>query len=435
MANSTVTTPRVVIGLDLSDRNAHVFALDGETGEVLEDGKVSTTPKAFESRFRGYEGARIVLEAGTHSPWICDLLEHQGHEVVVANPRRLQLITESDKKSDRLDAQMLAQLGRAAPELLSPVWNRGSDQRADLAVIRARDMIVQARTALVNHVRSTVKTFGGRVVGCDAQDFHKNAGEFVPDAAKPAVQPLLEVLTGFDAKIKAYDKQIKELAKTKYPETKCLEQIAGVGALTALAYVLTIGDPRRFKSSRTLGSYLGLRPAQKDSGDSNPQLRITKGGNGYLRRLLVSSAHYVLGHYGPDTDLRRWGLALAERGGKKGKKRAVVAVARKLAVLLHRLWVTGDEYQPARKSASTTAPTTATPTTATPTTATPTTPPRSTTKTAPTTTAPTKTAPTKTAPTKTSPTTKTASTKTAPTKTAPTKTAPTRTPTRIGVTN
>jgi transposase len=347
VADST-ECPRVVIGLDLSDRQAQVFALDGLTGNVLEEGKVATKPEVFESRFRGYERARIVLEAGTHSPWIYELLIDLGHEVLVVNPRRLKLLTESDKKSDRLDAQTLAQLGKSAPQLLSPIWNRGREVRGHLTVIRARDLLVQMRTKLVNHVRSTVKTFGGRVAGGDARSFHSYAGEDVPDVAVPALKPILDVLTTLESQIKAYDRQIVDLAETVYPETAKLQQVPGVGPITSLAFVLTIGEPGRFSSSKAVGSYLGLRPRQQDSGDSTPQLRITKGGNGYLRRLLVGSAHYVLGHFGPDSDLRRWGLALAERGGKNAKKRAVVAVARKLSVLLHRLWVTGDTYEPLR---------------------------------------------------------------------------------------
>jgi transposase len=129
-----------------------------------------------------------------------------------------------------------------------------------------------------------------------------------------------------------------------------LTQVSGVGTLTAMAFVLTIEEPHRFRRSRDVGCYLGLRPKQQDSGERSPQLRITKAGDSYLRKILVSSAHYIIGPFGPDTDLRRWGLKLCERGGKNAKKRAVVAVARKLAVLLHRLWVTGEVYEPLRNA-------------------------------------------------------------------------------------
>lgn len=145
-----------------------------------------------------------------------------------------------------------------------------------------------------------------------------------------------------------YDAEIEEISKQHYPETKLLRQIKGVGGLIALTYRLTLDDPQRFGRSRDVGSYLGLQPRRRQSGASEPQLRISKEGDVYLRKLLVQGAHYILGRFGPDTDLRRWGLQLAQRGGKNAKKRACVAVARKLAVLLHRLWITGEVYEPLR---------------------------------------------------------------------------------------
>ena len=149
--------------------------------------------------------------------------------------------------------------------------------------------------------------------------------------------------------IKEYDREIAELEK-KYPQVARLQQISGVGPLISLTFVLTLDDHLRFRKSRPIGSYLGLRPRQRDSGESQPQLRITKAGDGYLRSLLIQGAHYILGKFGPDTDLKRGGLKLAARGGKNAKKRAVVAVARKLSVLLHRLWITGEAYEPLRNA-------------------------------------------------------------------------------------
>lgn len=159
---------------------------------------------------------------------------------------------------------------------------------------------------------------------------------------------MLDVIAVLGKEVGRYDRQVETLAATRHPETTALRQVPGVGALTALSYVLTLEDPARFPKSRAVGSYLGLRPKQRDSGESTPALRISKRGDAHLRRLLVGSAHYILGPFGPDTDLRRWGLTLAARGGTNAKKRAVVAVARKLAVLLHRLWVTGEVYEPLR---------------------------------------------------------------------------------------
>jgi len=140
------------------------------------------------------------------------------------------------------------------------------------------------------------------------------------------------------------------VSEERYPRTRLLRQVPGVGPVTALAFVLALADPSRFRSSRSVGAYLGLRPRRSDSGESMPELRITKAGNGAVRRLLVQCAQYILGPFGPESDLRGWGLKLAGRGGKRAKRVAVVAVARKLSVLLHRLWVSGENYDPLRNS-------------------------------------------------------------------------------------
>jgi len=171
----------------------------------------------------------------------------------------------------------------------------------------------------------------------------------LPQGMRAALEPVLRTVEEMTEEIHEYDKKLAQIAREQYPETALLQQISGVGPLIALTYVLTVDDPHRFTRSRDVGAYLGLRPKRKDSGESQPELRITKEGDVYLRRLLVQGAHYVLSQKGPDTDLKRWGLKLAGQGSKRAKKRAVVGVARKLAVLLHHLWVTGEVYEPLRQ--------------------------------------------------------------------------------------
>ena len=171
----------------------------------------------------------------------------------------------------------------------------------------------------------------------------------LPELLREALKPLLESVEELTRKIRALDQQIEQIARERYPETKLLTQVHGVGTLIALTFVLTIDDKERFSRSRDVGCYLGLRPKRSQSGQSEPELRITKEGDAYLRKLLVQAAQYILGHRGPDTDLKRWGTRLA-LGGKRAKKRAVVAVARKLAILLHKLWSCGEVYQPLRNS-------------------------------------------------------------------------------------
>lgn len=337
--------PERTVGLDVGDRRSHLCVLDA-AGEVTEEGRLRTTRQAFRQRFEGLERARMVLEVGPHSPWMSRLLAECGHEVIVANPRKLRLIYENDRKCDRTDAEYLARVGRMDPELLAPVVHRGETSQADLAVVRSRTALVEARTALINHARSTVKAMGGRLPKCSTRSFHRVVEEHVPEELQPALVPVVDAIAELTKQIEGMEKWIEELAENEYPETALLTQVPGVGTLTALCYVLTLERPERFRTSRSVGSYLGLVPARHDSGESSPQLRTTRAGDVLLRRFLVQSAHYILGPFGPDSDLRRWGQRLAERGGPSAKKRAVVAVARKLAVLLHRLWTTGEVYEP-----------------------------------------------------------------------------------------
>jgi transposase len=232
------------------------------------------------------------------------------------------------------------------PKLLYPLKHRGEDSQAHLAIIRSREALVSCRTQLVNHVRGAVKSFGGRLPKCPAVSFHKKAAEHIPQALWAALGPILETIGSLTERIREYDRQLETICQEHYPETDLLRQVEGVGVLTALTFVLTLEDPYRFERSRTVGAYLGLVPARDQSGDRDPQKHISKEGDEKLRKLLVGSAHYILGPFGSDSDLRRHGEKIASRGGKNAKKRAAVAVARKLSVLLHRLWVTAEVYDP-----------------------------------------------------------------------------------------
>jgi len=348
MANCMQARSQVTIGLDLGDDYSHFFVLDAE-GECTGRGRVKTTPPAFRKHFGALSSTLVVIEVGTHSPWVSEVLEECGHEVLIANPRQLRLIFASDKKSDKTDPENLARVARMDRSLLRPLKHRGRKARLALSLVRARDAAVKARTALVNHIKGAVKQYGERIRGTTARNCHSKAAESLPDDLLEIEKPLLELLENFSTTIKLYDKRIEALGE-EYPETQRLRQIRGVGPLTALAFVLIIEDPSRFKKSRDVGAYLGLVPRRSQSGEQDPQLRITKAGDPFLRGLLVQSAHYILGPFGRDCDLRRHGEKIAARGGKNAKKRAVIAVARKLSVLLHRLWVTKGTYWPVREA-------------------------------------------------------------------------------------
>jgi transposase len=338
--------PRMTAGVDLGDKYSYLCLIDQQSGEVMEEGRLRTTPEALRRRFASERPMRVAIETGTHSPWVSRLLEDCGHEVLVANARKLRLIYANKQKTDEVDAENLARLARLDPKLLYPLKHRGEDSQAHLALIRSRQALVGCRTQLVNHVRGAVKSFGARLPKCPARSFHKRASEHIPEALLPALGPILEQIGSLTERIRDYERQLETISKEHYPETELLRQVEGVGPLTALTFVLTLEDPYRFEKSRSVGAYLGLVPASDRSGDRDPQKRISKEGDEMLRKHLVGSAHYILGPFGSDSDLRRHGEKIASRGGKNAKKRAAVAVARKLSVLLHRLWVSGEVYEP-----------------------------------------------------------------------------------------
>jgi transposase len=342
--------PETTAGLDLGDRYSYLCLIDTESGEVIEQGRVRTSPEAFRRRFVSERPMRIAIEAGTHSPWASRVLEGCGHEVLVANARKLRLIYANKHKTDEVDAENLARLARVDPKLLYPLKHRGEEGQAHMALIRSREALVSSRTQLVNHVRGAVKSFGARLPKCPARSFHKRAEEHIPEALWPALGSILEQIGSLTERIREYDRKLGTISKECYPETELLRQVEGIGPLTALAFVLTLEDPHRFEKSRSVGAYLGLVPARDQSGDRDPQKRISKEGDEMLRKLLVSGAHYILGPFGSDSDLRRHGEKIASRGGKNAKKRAVVATARKLAVLLHSLWISGEVYDPLRNA-------------------------------------------------------------------------------------
>jgi len=340
---------KLTIGLDLGDRSSWYCVLD-EAGTVLLEQRLSTTPKAMREVFGGMPRSRIALETGMHSPWVSRALGELGHEVIVAHARNVRLIGESRKKDDRLDAQTLARLARIDPQLLCPVRHRSARAQADLTVIRARAGLVRARTALVNTARGLAKSYGERLRGCNVRNMNPEKGEGLSPELQRAFEPLLAGIESLSERIRECNERIEALAQQSYPEVALLKQVKGVGTLIALTFLLTLEDAHRFRKSRDVGCYLGLQPGRRNSGQSEPQMHISKEGDPYLRTLLVQGAHHILGPFGGDSDLRRWGLRLAERGGKSGKKRAIIATARKLAVLLHRLWVSGEVYEPLHNS-------------------------------------------------------------------------------------
>ena len=331
------------IGMDLGDQQSRVCVLD-DAGEIVHEGSVATSANALARKFEGLDRHRIVIETGAHANWVHDLLASFGHEVVVANARKVHAISANERKCDELDARMLARLGRTDIRLLQPVGVRPEQIRRDMMLIRAREALVKMRTSLVNSARGLAKSMGERLPSGSAKSLHKKELKILE------LRPMWSTLERLNEQIDAYDKQIKEVSAKRYAQTALVRQVTGVGPITSLYFVLMLGDVRRFKDGRAVGAYVGLVSRRDQSGSRDPQLSITKCGDELGRRLLVQCAQYILGPYGPDTDLRRFGLRLAG-GSKRNKKRAIVATARKLAVLLFALLRNGEMYEPLRNSA------------------------------------------------------------------------------------
>jgi transposase len=335
-------------GIDIGDRYCQIVVLD-ESGEVSEQSRIRTTPTAFKHYFQSKSPMRIAMEVGTHSPWLGELLNYLGHEALVGNACKLRLIHRNNQKSDEVDAELLARLCRFDPQLLYPICHKGQEARAAMAVIRTRDALVRSRTLLINHARGIVKPTGYRLSKCSSRYFSKLHDE-VPESLRPVLEPILHTVDQLSVQIQAYGQQIENIGQDQYPQAVLLQEVSGVGPITALTFVLTIGDPWRFAHNRDIGAYLGLVPRRSQTGQSDPELSITKAGNRYLRNLLVQCSHYILGPFGPDSNLRRSGERIASHGGKNAKKRARVAVARRLAVMLLSMLKTGESYAPLRGS-------------------------------------------------------------------------------------
>ena len=337
------------MGLDLGDKYSHYCVIDGE-GEEVERGRVATRAGVMEEKFRSMGPTRVVMETGTHSPWVSRLAAGCGHEVIVANARKVALIGQNRKKRDKVDAELLARLGRSEPELLFGVRHRGEEAQRGLVLLKSREALVKARTQMITHLRGAVKSLGGRLEPCSPECFERRMVGKMPRGLGELEGWMLEMIGKLTEQIRQLDGAVERMCQREYQETELLRQVKGVGPLTSLAFVLVLEDTDRFERARSVGSYLGLCPALDESGEQSPQLRISKEGDAMLRRLLVGSAQYILGPHGQDSDLRRWGMKLAARGGQNAKKRAVVAVARKLAVLLYVLWSRGEVYEPLQAS-------------------------------------------------------------------------------------
>jgi len=337
-----------VIGMDMGDKNHKVVALAAD-GQVVERVEIACTPEAVREYLQRSPGAVLAIETGTHCRWVSALGAETGHEVLVGNARKLRSIWQSSRKNDWHDAEQLARLVRADRALFHVVKLRSEEAQALLRMVKARDILVRSRSGIVNMIRGFTKAEGERLPSGSSEAFDKQEFE-VPVCLRKTTKPLFAILREMTKKIAVYDKLLADALKQEpiLEDANLLSSVPGVGPITTAAYLATIGNARTFGDARDAGAYFGLVPKQSQSGETDKQLRISKEGNVLVRRLLVTSAHYIMGPFGPDTELRRHGLRLAQRGGKNARKRAAVAVARKLAVVMLAMLKNRTEYRPLR---------------------------------------------------------------------------------------
>ncbi len=334
-----------VIGMDMGDKNHKAVGLSEDGGVVCRD-EVPCTPEDVRAYLKRHPGALLAIETGTHCRWVCRIGLELGHEVLVGNARKLRVIWDSSRKNDWNDAEKLAKVARMDRTMFAPVRLRGDGDQGLMRLVKSRDLLVKSRTGIVNQIRGFCKSEGVRLPRCSAESFGRMEHE-VCASVRAVTKPLFAMLRELAKKIGGYDKMIADgVKRLRGEDAALLDTITGVGPVTTAAFLAAVGDVSTFGSARDAGPYFGLVPRQDQSGETDKQLRITKEGNEIVRRLLVTAANYIMGPFGKDSDLRRHGMRIAERGGKNAKKRAKVAVARKLAVVMLAVLKSRTAYRP-----------------------------------------------------------------------------------------
>ena len=328
------------LGIDVHSKYSEVCGISDE-GKITVRSRTPTTETGLKRFFGSRERSKVTLESGPVTPWVYRLLCELGHEVTVVNPRRVRLIAESTLKTDSIDAEVLARLSRLDLGFLRPVYQRTREAQELRTRLRVRTSLVKARTSLINAVRGTLRAQGYRVPSCPADSFvARFATMRLPASLAEVLEPMVTTIGELTERIQGL--KAKLVAESSSDElVQRLQTVPGVGPLVSLAYVGWMDRPDRFRESRDVGASLGLRPSLRSSGGHEIRGRITREGDTEMRRLLVQAAHAALQCH-KDSSLKRWAESLVER---LGKGKAVVALARKIAVLLHHLWVTGESFR------------------------------------------------------------------------------------------
>jgi transposase len=334
----------VYAGLDVSDKSTHVCVVDGG-GRVVWSGSCATCPETIARTLarRAPGLARAVLETGALSSFLYRGLAERGVAVTCVCARHAHgVLSARVNKSDAHDAEGLAQMARTG--WYKAVRIREEGTHLDRASLKIREQLTASHRALANQLRGLLKLFGLRLGQVTTPGKRRERLQAL-FAQKPELRevmaPLLESLEALEVRIATLSRRLAARAAAD-PVTARLMSVPGVGPITALVYKTSIEDPDRFDHSRSAGAFAGLAPRRSQSGERDVTGHISRAGDPMLRSALYEAANSLLARVKRDCPLRTWGLALART---RGAKRARVAVARKLAILLHRLWASNTEFR------------------------------------------------------------------------------------------
>ena len=327
-------------GIDLANKTSAI-CVRRQQKMVLET-ECATDEDGFRQALKDFKQLTIVIEASPFAEWVALWLEQLGHQVKVIDPRRAAALIRTKKKTDRLDAQQLARLAETG--WYHEVHRKSDPARLLRSHLRARQGLVEARQAQVFRIRGLLRVHGLKVGSVSKARFAERVRQLchdhVPDLLA-VVEPLLSVLQGIRDGEAALTRRLKQVAQ-RDASCRLLMTMPGVGPMTAVAFVSTVDDPHRFARGDQVAAYMGLVPSVYQTGDTHYTGSITREGDKLTRTLLAEAANALLAHYRGDCALKRWGERLADR---KGGGKARVAVARKMAMVLHRMWINNEPFR------------------------------------------------------------------------------------------
>ena len=329
------------IGLDVHKNQSQICIITSE-GEMIEK-RISTERDRFQAALGSHPGTRILIEASTESEWVARCLEGLGHEVIVGDPNYAPMYGQRTRrvKTDRRDARALAEACRSGTYRRA---HRTSDERRHLrGQLAVREALVRTRTRYISLIRSLLRREGLRVRSGSAERFLERLAEVdLRDHLRHEIQPLLKVMGPLGKQIACMDRQVEKLA-SEDTEVRRLCTAPGVGPVTATSFVATLDTAERFRGAHQVEAYIGLVPREKSSGEKQSKGRITKSGNNRTRWLLVEAAWILLvrSKSAKAQPLQAWALRIA---GRRGRRVAVVALARRLAGILYAMMRDGTEF-------------------------------------------------------------------------------------------